>query len=181
MIELWKFLIEILSTLWPFREVQGFQRGVYVLFNRPWREVGPGIWPVVPYLMDVIPVSVVPAVIGTPLQSVTLRTGTQITFSVSATVRVTDPTRAHFSIDDYTETSRELLAALVAEELSEAAPDRFTSTRKFRNLLEGIAGRVSEELEGFGILCSAVRFTTYVENPRTFRLLMTDGPIAGAW
>lgn len=170
-------LINAFTYCWPFREVEGWERGVYTFFGKPWRDVGPGRWPVVPYFMDVRAVSVVPAVIQTPLQFVTLSNGKVVSFSASAVVEVEDARKAIFDVDDYKETTQELTAAVLAQELAEASPDRFDTARKRRNLTADLAAALDGQTAGYGVRVRTVRLNNFAIDLRVFRLVQDSATL----
>jgi regulator of protease activity HflC (stomatin/prohibitin superfamily) len=172
--DLLQTIVGIAQYLWPFREVQHWERGAYMFFGRVFAVVGPGRWPVVPYFMDVIAVTTVPAIISTPLQTITLSDGhSTLTYSASALVRVIDVRAALVNIDSYEQTSQELLAAELAKELADADADRLTSDKRGR-LITTIKNRISSETEKFGVVCEGLFFTNYAINLRTYRLLVDN-------
>lgn len=174
MADLARFLLELIQTLWPLREVSAWSRGVRFWINRPRGTVGPGIYWVVPYLGDVRDVPVVPAVITTPLCTITLSDGQTCTYSLSATVVVTDPVAALCEIDDYTETTQELLTSIPAEALADMSASRLQPEARGR-LLAALRTRVNTELRRYGVEVTALRFTNFALGLRTLRLL-TDAP-----
>lgn len=180
MTELARFLIELLTTLWPLREVEAWAQGVRFWLNRPVGVLGPGIHWVVPYFGDVRAVSVVPAVISTPLSTITLTDGMTCTYSLSATIEVTDPQAALCTIDDYMETSQELLTSVPAEELATMDRERLEPDRRGRLLLS-LRTRVNNELAAHGMRVTALRFTNFALNLRTYRLLTDSSQPTPGW
>jgi hypothetical protein len=172
--ELWRFLIELVQTLWPLREVEQWERGVRFWCRRPVGTVGPGLHMVLPYFGDVRAVSTVPAVITTPLLTITLSDGATCTYGLSATVGVTDPQAALCEVDDYTETSQELLTSIPAEALATMDTARLAHDARGR-LLAALRTRANTHTQRFGVEVRELRFTTFALNLRTYRLLTDSG------
>jgi regulator of protease activity HflC (stomatin/prohibitin superfamily) len=180
MTEIARFLVELLTTLWPFRQVEQWERGVRFWCNRPVATVEPGIYLVVPYWGDVCAVSTVPAVITTPLCTITLTDGATLSYSLSGEVEVTDPQAALCEIDSHEETSLELLTAIPAEALAEMDASRLAPDARGR-LLAALRTRVNTELRRYGINVRALRFTNFALNLRTYRLLTDRSGLPDKW
>ncbi len=170
MTEIARFVVELLTTLWPFRQVEQWERGVRFWCNRPVGVVGPGIYVVLPYWGDVCAVSTVPGVITTPLCTITLTDGATCTYSLSGEVEVTDPQSALCDIDNHEETTLELLTAIPAEALADMDVARLAPDARGRPL-GSLRTRVDTELRRYGINVRALRFTNFALNLRTYRLL----------
>ncbi len=141
--------------------------------------VGPGYaWPLIPWFWDIEPVSVVPVPLGTPLLPVFSSDGVSVSFSVIAMVRVTDPVAALTKIDDYTESTQELVAAVVAQALGMMSAEKVRDLRR-SELAKRLIPKVNKELASFGVECSDMWFTSLVVGIRTYRFL-TDEAITGA-
>lgn len=178
--ELLNVLIQIFQFVWPFRPVEHWERGVVYLFGKYWRMVGPGRWPVVPFFMDVRAVSVVPAILATPLLTITLKDGRTLTFSAAATVYVEDPAQALNAIDDFQTTTQELLGARIAEKLAEVDAARLdTGARK--RLLSDLTRWLDEETILYGVRVTTLRFTNFAVNLKSYRLLMDASLPATNW
>lgn len=172
-------LIDIASNLVPLRFVRPWERALYLVAGRFWKVVGPGPQLVMPGLCEVIRVSVVPEVYTTPLQSITLRDGTSLTFSASITVVVTDPHAAWCNVGHYTETVTETAAALLAEELRGEETKKLEPERGKRGrTMDRLRDQLNAEVGRFGVEVTALRFNNYVRGVRTIRLL-TDRAVLG--
>jgi len=162
----------VMQYLWPFRGVRQWQRGCYYVCGRYWRTVGPGEWPVIPYFMNVIAVDVVPSIISTPLQTITLRDKRLAAFSATATLLVEDPRAALNDVDKYEETVAELVASVLAERIADADPERFDPAYGKRDrLLEELRVALDDATRVFGVRVLALRFTNFMTDVRTYRLL----------
>ena len=179
MSDLVRLIAEFIQLLWPFRLVRTGERGGYYIGGRFWRDVGPGCWPVIPWFMDVKAYPEVPAIISTPRLDITLKDGTLLSFSVAASVRMADYHLAINTVDSYTETMIELLSAVCADRLAAVETDRLDPERRGR-LLPDLRRWVNEESRTFGVETQRVRFTSFILNPRVWRLLQ-DATAPGAW
>ena len=171
MSEIGTFLVRLLKDLWPFRRVEPWERGLYIVFGHAKWEVGPGYyWPVIPWFMHVEPVTVVPSGAPTPLQTVTTVKGKKVTFSGIALLQIHNIRDAVLNVENYRDTVLEYLPGIVAECVVRNHSD------------EHIARVITKELmwtQGFGVGCVSFKMTNYVE---AFPLrAMTDEAVARVW
>jgi regulator of protease activity HflC (stomatin/prohibitin superfamily) len=175
--ELLRFVLDAIERLAPVRVVRAWEVGLYLVAGKYRGAVGPGLKLVVPFLCEVVRVPVVPEIYQTPLQSVTLRDGTVLTFSASVTLVVTDAARAYLTVGHYQETVVELAAALLAEGLADADPERFDPARGKRDrLLEELRKELDLAAAEYGMSALALRVNNFVRGVRTVRLLL-DGAV----
>lgn len=170
-----RVILDSIQFLWPLDRVRQWERGGYYFCGRWWKEVGPGVYPVIPWFSSVLSISVVPAIVETPRQDITLQDGKTLYFSASATVRVIDLNLAVNSIDNFTQTTQELIAAVLADRLARVRPDRLGPERRSA-LMRTLREAVTEEARLFGIEVSKLRFTNFVLNAKTIRLLQNTTP-----
>jgi hypothetical protein len=163
-------LFEALAYIWPFRIVWQYELGGRYLFGRFRKVVGPGIYCVVPYFMEVKSFSCAPEIISTRRLDITLQDGRHLTYQASAQVQMVDFNKAINGVDSYTETTREVLEAVVSDKMADIEPSRLEPAGR-RRLLSDLTRWVNEGTSVFGIESRRVRFTTFVLNARPFRLL----------
>ena len=102
MSELGSFIVKLAKDLWPFRRVEPWELGLYIVFGHPMGIVGPGYyWPVLPWFIHVEPVTVVPAGAPTPLQTVTTEDGRKVTFSGIALLQIYNVRAAILNVENY--------------------------------------------------------------------------------
>jgi len=158
--------------VFPFRRVEQWEAGLYYVLGRYWRTVGPGCWPLTPYFMDVVPVSMVPSIHGTALQTITLRDGLTLTYSATATVQVENAATATNAVDKWPETTMELIAGLLSERLADVDPKRFDPARNKRDrLLEELREEIDTATKVFGVRVRSLRFNNFALGVRTYRLM----------
>jgi regulator of protease activity HflC (stomatin/prohibitin superfamily) len=177
MSEFLRVLLDSIAYIWPLRTVDRWERAVYSVCGRWVFEVGPGVYPIVPWFCEVRQLSVVTAILGTPRQDITLSDGSTLTFSATAKVRVVNALVACISVDDYHETTQELIGSVLAERMAEVDAARLAPEGRKR-LLTDLRKWVNQESQEWGIEVSHLRFTTFVLNVKTYRLLQESGPIA---
>lgn len=170
-------VFEKLRELWPLFIVRQWERGAYYVVGRYWKMVGPGLYVVPPFFCELRTIATVPAIVGTPRLDVTLSDGTLASFAATATCRVVDVALALNTIDDYRETTQELLAGELADRMAKVAPERLKPEVRGR-LLSDLQKALNAQTAKFGVEVSRVRFTTYVTGVRTYRLLSDTGTIA---
>lgn len=179
MIELVRLAIDLLGNLLPFRIVWQWQRGLFFICGRYQWTTGPGLKLIVPYFMDVKPISITPEISTTPLQTITLRDGKTLAYSASITVIVTDPDRAFNRVGHHTETIVELAARILSEGLADADPERFDPARGKRDrLLLEQRDAINEIAIEFGMQVTSLGLNNFVRNVRTFRLLNDPAVLA---
>ena len=171
MSEIGTFLVRLLKDLWPFRRVEPWERGLYIVFGHAKWEVGPGYyWPVIPWFMHVEPVTVVPSGAPTALQTVTTSDGRKITFSGIALLQIRDIRAAILNVENYRDTVLEYLPGVVAECVAADMSDN------------EIALAITKELmfaQDFGVICVSFKMTNCVE---AFPLrAMTDEAVTRVW
>jgi regulator of protease activity HflC (stomatin/prohibitin superfamily) len=158
--------------------VRPWERGIYIVLGRWSWEVAPGTYPIVPWFTEVREFSVVATIIPTPRQDITLRDGRTLTFSAAASARVVDARKALLDVDSFAETTQEAVGAVLAEKIADVAAERLEPQGR-RRLIGDLTRWVNEETIVYGVEVTLVRFTTFVLNPKTFRLLQESGPVAG--
>jgi regulator of protease activity HflC (stomatin/prohibitin superfamily) len=178
--EFLRVLLDILYALCPFRVVWQWQQGVYFFCGRSQGAVGPGLKLVFPGLCEVRTVSVVPEIYTTPLQTVTLRDKSTLTYSASITVVVRNAERAYTTLGHYAETVVELAARVLSDELADADPERFDPARKKRErLLSEMREAVNRECAAYGLEVTALGLNNFVRGIRTIRLLTDRSVLSG--
>ncbi len=176
---LFEWLISLIEELWPFRQIEPWEKGVYIVNGKCRWVVGPGYaWPVIPWFWHLEPVSVVPAIVGTPLMSVDTADGVKVSFSVTVMIRVVDPVDALTKIDSYDETTQELVTSITAEAIGMMTADKVKDLRR-TELARRLIPRVNKKVEDFGVECIDMWFTNLMVGSKTYRLL-TDEALTGA-
>ncbi|HUT86477.1 MAG TPA: SPFH domain-containing protein [Candidatus Heimdallarchaeota archaeon] len=164
-------LLEYIERLWPFRPVEAWERGFYIVFSKPMKEVGQGIWPVIPYFTDVLVVPIAEARLTTPMLNIVLQNGKRLAFSVSARVKVVDVKKALIVVSTYQETTGEEVAAFIADFLADAKPDRLTSAIRRKNLIIEAVRELNNRTIEYGVEVIEIQFTNWIEDIKTYRLL----------
>lgn len=165
-----EWLGNFVRDLWPFREVAPWDRGVYVVCNRWIFDVGPGVYFVVPWFVEISSACVVPTFFWSPLMTITLMDGRALSFSVSAEVCVVDARAAVLRVSDYRESVTEAVSSVVSEELSETDPEALSTLRGRRAVLRRVAKAANEAVARFGVEVRGLRFANFAF-VRTYRLL----------
>jgi regulator of protease activity HflC (stomatin/prohibitin superfamily) len=163
MADLLRLVVDLAGLLFPFRIVHTWERGLLFVFGRCVRTVLPaGVYPILPWFTDIRPISVVPSVHQTPVQTIG---GT--TFSLSLVLRVFDPWAAWNTLEAWSESSVELASAVAAAYLRDSAgsePDT-----------EEMRGALNDELRPHGVEVLRLRFNDYVVDAPVVRLLSSQG------
>lgn len=177
MSDLVRLIIEVCQLVWPFRLVHQWEHGAYYVCGRFWRVVKAGVYPVVPWFMDVKTVSTAEAIFGTGRQDITLSDGRTLSFAATAKAHVVDANLALNSIDDIQTSSQEILSSVLADKLAEVDAERLSHDRRGR-LFASLRAAVAAEAALHGVEITNVRFTSFVLNPKTIRLLIDQTSVA---
>lgn len=178
MSDLLRLLIDCFGYIWPFRLVHTWEGGGFYVFGRWWKEVGPGIYFIIPFFSDVKTISIASAIVGTGRQDITLLDGTTLSFSATVWAKIVDVYKAFNLVDEPTSTTQELLASLLADTLAETPIERLGSKRKSTNLFKELEGKLKEEALEFGVEIRELRFTSFILSVKTHRLLIDQTPVA---
>lgn len=173
--ELVKLVIEICQLLWPFRLVRADEAGGWLVCGHWWKQVGPGCYPVVPWFTDIEKIPISKGIVSTPRLDIPLSDGNRLTFSASATAQVIDIRLALLSMDDYRETTQEMLSAILADKLMEVDAERITKPEKRGRLFGDLRRWVQDEASEYGLELSKIRFTSLVVDAPVMRLLNDQG------
>lgn len=177
--DFFRLIGEWLQFLWPLRKIRQWEQGLLYRNGRYVRTLSPGIYPILPWFHAILTDSVVPGIIQTPRIDITLLDTSMVTLQVSATVRVVDLSLAINTVEAYKETIQELITAVVAEKLAEVDAGRLAPEKRGR-LLSDLRRWVGDASIVFGVEVPQLRFTTFVMNPRPYRLLQ-DSPTVVTW
>jgi len=169
--------VEFLDTLakwiefiWPFKIIHQWETGGLYVFGRFQKTLPPGCYFIVPFFMWIAEISTVPYMVVTPRMDLTLLDGSNLTLWATAWGQVTDYNLAHNSVEDYQHTTTELLQAVIADKIAQVDASRLAPEKRSR-LLSDLTRWCNEETKEYGLEISHVRFTTFVLNARTYRLI----------
>ena len=163
-------LAEFIGYLWPFAIVHQWENGLYLVFGRVWKVVGPGIYTKVPFFFDVHPTTTAWDPYTTPVCDVTTKDNRTLSFAVTFSVRVVDLRTAVVNVHDFDTMVRSAVQGKVSEELASVDPVRFEPEK--RNALNRyLKLKVEQEVADVGLELQWLMFTTFVLNPKMFRLL----------
>lgn len=180
MTEFFSTLLGFIREFWPLVIVKQWQVGNRYRFGRFQRIVEPGLHAVIPFVDEIVMVNMVPAIVFTARQDITVGDGSVLSWQAAATMRVVDAERAVNGVDSYTETSREALSAVLADRLASVDAERLTPEKRGR-LMADLTRWVNEETSVYGIESSQVRFVTFVRNARTLRIMQDLTGVPGEW
>lgn len=179
MSEFVRLLLDSIQFLWPFHRVELFERALYTVCGRWQWEVGPGVWPLIPWFCEVDAVAISKGIVGTPWVDITLKDGRLLSCKASAVVRVTNLGRAVNKVDAFMESSQELLHLVVADKMADVAPERLAPEAR-RRLVSDLQRWVNAKADEFGVEFEDLGFTTFVMAPKPYRFL-SDGGAVSPW
>lgn len=164
-------LVQIVQFLWPFRIINQWERGLYTVFGRIVWELGPGLYPVIPWFCDVCEIPTSWDFVESGRLDLTLKDDRTLSCEAIAKMRVVDMKKAWVAFHDYEVDRRKMLKAVVSELLQEADAERFEPSRRGRLLGTSMLKAVQEGASAIGCEVESVRVTTFVLGARTYRLL----------
>lgn len=168
--ELFQLLAQWIEYIWPLRRVKIYERALYTVCGRWQWEVGPGVYPIIPWFCEVDEVAISKGIVATPRIDITMQDGRLLSTQVSAVVRVVDLRKAVNNVDAFMESAQELLHAVVADKLADVDAKRLEPEGR-RRLVSDLRRWVNEQAAEFGVEFDQLRFTTFVINPRPYRVL----------
>lgn len=179
--------LEALAYFWPLRIVHAWEAGLYIVNGtpvRPWRIVRwsrgpspdgvilrPGLYFTIPWFVDVHTVGLAWDAVESGRIDLVLKDDRVLSCAVVAQMRVSDPQAAYIGFQDYGVDRIALLRAAVADTLAAADAERFTSDRRGRLLGQSLLAAVQDMARAMGHEVRSVQVTTFVLQPRVFRLL----------
>ncbi|UOF81165.1 prohibitin-like protein [Caudoviricetes sp.] len=131
---------------------------------------------VIPFFCDVKTVITAEVIIGTGRQDLTVADGTMVSYAATAKIRVCDVKKALLAVDEYKETTQELLSSIIAERLVSVKPDRLSPANR-AGLLRDLRKWVEEEALEYGIEVRRVRFNSFISKIRAVRLLIDQSSV----
>lgn len=174
-----QLIAQWIEFIWPARRVRPFERALYTIWGRWQWEVGPGIWPIIPWFCEVDPESIAVGTVQTPRIDITAQDGTMVTLQATANVQIVNLKLAVNSVDHYMESTQERLQAVVATRLSKIDAAKLAPEKR-GPLLTELRKWVDQDTQKFGVYTSELSFSTFVVNARPFRLL-GDNPNVSGW
>jgi regulator of protease activity HflC (stomatin/prohibitin superfamily) len=165
-----RLLLDVIEFIWPLKRIEQYESGVYFKFGRKWKEVGPGIHWRLPWFIEVHNVSMAWSIVETGRKDITTKDGRTLSFAASTMHRVVDAAKSVINIHDYENGMHTILGSVLAEKLASVDPERFGPDKRAR-LNTDLKNWVMEEAAEIGVEIKWVRFTSFVINPRTYRLL----------
>lgn len=182
-------LFNALAYFWPFRIVNQWEKGLYIVNGtvvRPWRIMrwsrgpvntdgsdlcDPGLYLTIPWFVVMHEVNMCWDVVNSERLDVVLKDNRTLTVSVVAMMRVTDPVAAYLGFQDYSADRVGLLRATVADELSSAESERFAPDRRGMLLGRTLLAAVQKMGKRIGHEVEDVQVTSFILQPKALRLL----------
>lgn len=181
-------LIDIFHFFWPFVVVEQWERGGFYICGKwcsgpkgRWKNgMAPGLKMVIPWFLHIEPVGTTLALESPGRQDVTLKDGSQLSFTAMATLHVVDIYKALNEVEHYKDSVRELVGSYLADKLANMDPEKFEPGKRSATIRQLRAG-LAEEAAEFGVEVTKLRFTSFVLKARTVRLIMDQDRVASPW
>jgi regulator of protease activity HflC (stomatin/prohibitin superfamily) len=157
-----QFLFEKVEYLWPLKKIKSFQRGV--LMSCGWtcpRALKPGLYPFIPWLMDIEAVNVVEDVVDLPSQSITTKDGKTVTFSANVSYEVTDAVAMWTQVQDFGENLSRVACGHLAMKIREWDWEELQDGQ--RKLEISLRDTLTTRVKGWGVRILECRLTDCVQ------------------
>ena len=112
-------LIDFFSFLWPFHIVKQWEMGLYLIFGRAWRVVGPGLYPKVPWFCELHSINVAWEIAGSSRNDITTKDGHALSFEATTMFRVVDIMKASVVVHDYDHAMQNIMSSVLAENIEQ--------------------------------------------------------------
>lgn len=146
--------VVIILLLSFFRVLREYERAVVFTLGRFWRVKGPGLVIIVPFVMQIVRVSLRTVVLDIPSQDVISRDNVSIKVNAVLYFRVIDPQRAIIQVENYLEATSQLAQTTLRSVLGQHELDGMLAERDKLNLdLQRI---LDEQTDAWGIKVSNV-------------------------
>ncbi|NQU55914.1 MAG: slipin family protein [Rhodospirillales bacterium] len=144
----------LLLTFYTFRVLREYERGVIFLLGRFWKVKGPGLIIVVPFIQQMVRVSLRTVVLDVPTQDVISRDNVSVKVNAVIYFRVMDAERAIIQVEDFLNATSQLAqttlrSVLGQHELDEMLAERDRLNRDIQKVLD-------EQTDTWGIKVSNV-------------------------
>jgi SPFH domain/Band 7 family protein len=171
MTDLLRLIVDVIQYIWPFVIVHQWQRGVWYVCGRYWRTVGPGVYPRIPFFMDIHDVTLVPDSHMTNPYTITTKgaAGDTLTFAFVYELEVLDANLANNTVQDYEGKAHMDVLAIVADTLADLPEARLQPDVR-NGMIRKCLLEVNKELGRYGMRCNSLRFTIFVRNMKNYRL-----------
>jgi len=155
---LWEILLKLLPRVVT---IEPHERGVYVIAGRWRHEVGPGLYPVWSWCVDMTYESCAPRVVEYQTQSVTTKDNVAIAIDAALAFRILSPLRALYEVDSYEETLGNALQGEIEQYINRRTWDDCRDTQRMG---EDILPRLRAVCKGWGLSIRQIYFTTFVRH-----------------
>jgi len=151
--------------------VESGQTGLRFSFGRAGRELGPGFYPLIPFLQIVRKVPTRSRTMDLPAQRVATFEGLVYHVDANLVYRVTDVRKAMIEIDDLEQGMVQMLGLGVQEVLRDANRAKLA---RVDELNEALAANLAARLEPWGVTIERAGFPSITPSPKTLRITQLD-------
>ncbi len=142
-------VLVLLLVFYTFRVLREYERGVIFLLGRFWKVKGPGLIIVVPFIQQMVRVSLRMVVLDVPTQDVISRDNVSVKVNAVIYFRVMDSERAIIQVEDFNNATSQLAqttlrSVLGQHELDELLAERDRLNRNIQKILD-------EQTDAWGI------------------------------
>jgi regulator of protease activity HflC (stomatin/prohibitin superfamily) len=150
-IPFWTILVPIIVGLafYTIRVLREYERGVIFFLGRFQVVKGPGLIIVVPFIQQIVKVSLRTHVYDVPTQDVISRDNVSVKVNAVIYFRVVDPQKAIINVEDYFEATNQLAQTTLRSILGQHELDEMLANRDQLN--EGLQKILDEQTDAWGI------------------------------
>ena len=153
-------IINLVSTLWPFRVVTLDELGVYVVLSRKYWRVKPGIYPVIPFFIEVHCIGSTEQVCDFPEMALTTKDHKGILLDGTISYTITDQYKALFEVADLDETIQSRTMGALCDAVSRFNRKDIITQDKIKT---AVCEDMDELQEQFGFEITQIDITTNIQ------------------
>lgn len=162
-------LKELIEFIWPFHRVEPWERGIIVFFGKWTIEVGPGVYPLLWWFIQMHQIRMVPrTTCSASVETITTKNNTHLSYGLIYELQCIDASLAYLTVDDHDEKAGRDVWGVVADVLADLPAERLDPEAQ-RALRRTCLREVNKRLNVYGMQCNALTFNT-LATMRNYRL-----------
>jgi regulator of protease activity HflC (stomatin/prohibitin superfamily) len=148
------FIIILAIVVFSIRILREYERGVIFMLGRFWKVKGPGMILVIPFVQQMVRISLRTIVMDVPTQDLVSKDNVTVRVNAVVYFKVADPQKAVINVEDYYEATSQLAQTTLRSVLGEHELDEMLAERdKLNNMLRS---RLDELTDDWGIKVGTV-------------------------
>lgn len=172
-------LIEILQYLSPVKIIYQWENGCRYRFGKYKKTLKPGIYFIIPFFQEIKTDTIVPDLVQSPLQTITLSDGKTLTYSAQFTLRIYNLGLAYNNVSLFKETAREIASAGLADTFAVLPSAELLNIPTRCAACDYAEKYINKSLEKYGMVCDKISLINFAIGMRTIRLITDDNKTVG--